>query len=183
MAGMINGAMAEEEPGEGPAHEGAESRPVEVREDAAEAAGQPEEGADIDSDPGYQEAMAIVMDTFYRGGGAKDVAKAVKAAPDPVDAIANIAYDAVTAVDERTQGVVPDELVGAFACQVLGEVADIAEAAGVKLGAKQIAEAVKIMLMRYATDNGLDSQELQQAMGTVDTDQLGQQLEQQGAEA
>lgn len=172
MAGMIDGAMAKGEQPEAPMPEQAEAPPQQTAE-----------GPDIESDPGYQEAMSIVMDTFYKGGGAKDVAKALKSAPDPVEAVANLAYDAVTAVDERTQGIVPDELIGAFACQVLGEVADIAEAAGFKLGGKQIAEAVKLMLTRYAADNGLDSQDLQQAMSSVDTDQLGQKLEQEGARA
>ena len=62
--------------------------------------------------------------------------------------------------------------------EVLGEVADIAMAAGVDVKGATIAKAVQLMLVRYVTDQGLDATQLQQAMAQVNHEQLGAAMDQ-----
>ena len=88
------------------------------------------------------------------------------------------AYEMVAIADEATNGEIPDEELIAFASEVLGEVADIANAAGVPVGGAQIAKAVQLMLLRFVTEQGIDTTQLQQAMAAVPPEQVGSMLEQ-----
>jgi len=129
----------------------------------------------------YDEGMAIVRKALYGAKAAKDMAKALKTAQDPAQGLADAAYQMVTIADEATNGSIPDERLIDFASEVLGEVADIATAAGVEIKGAQIARAVQIMLLRYVAEQGLDITELQAAMAQVDPDALGAQLDKEGA--
>jgi hypothetical protein len=72
----------------------------------------------------------------------------------------------VAVADEAVDGIPEESLVG-FAADVLGEVADIAEAAGLQVKGAQIAKAVQMMLIRFVTEQGLDPTQLQQAMARI----------------
>jgi len=155
-----------------PAEEQAEALPGQ----APEAAPDNEQGED--EHPAYQAAIDMARQVLYANGAAKDVARALRSASDPVTGLAETAYEMVSTIDEKTQGQVPDELMVSLAAEVLGEVADIGEAAGIKLGGKEISAAMQQMLVRYLTENGIDPSQLQQAMSKVDQDQLGAMLDQ-----
>lgn len=124
-----------------------------------------------------ERAMDVVRKGLYGAEAARDVAKAMKAANDPAEGLAMTAYEMVAMADEATEGQIPDEELVGFATEVLGEVADIATAAGVKVGGAQIARAVQLMLVRFVTEQGLDPTQLQQAMAQVPPEQVGAMLD------
>lgn len=126
-----------------------------------------ESGAD-ESDPNFQQALNFAMEALYSKGAAKDVAKSLKAAPSPIEGVANVAYDVTSIVDERTDGAVPDELLMLLGMRVLEEVVDIADAAGLQMSPVDIAGAFKQMTLRYLGEQGMDTSQLEQAMNNID---------------
>jgi hypothetical protein len=129
----------------------------------------------------YDAGMDIVRKSLYGAEAARDMAKALQAAGDPAEGLASAAYEMVTIADEATEGGIPDERLVEFATEVLGEVADIADAAGIKVKGVTIAKAMQMMLVRYVTEQGLDPSQLQAAMAQVDPEKLGAQLDKEGA--
>jgi hypothetical protein len=127
------------------------------------------EGPEPDeNNPAFKQAMQYAMEALYDRGAAKDIAQQLKAAPSPVDGASNIAYEVVSVVDERTDGQVPDELLMMLSMNILGEVVEIADAAGLDMKPVDIADAFKQMLLRYLGEQGMDTTQLQQAMDQVD---------------
>ena len=121
-----------------------------------------------ENNPAFQQAMQYAMEALYERGAAKDIAQQLKAAPSPVEGAANIAYEVVSVVDERTDGQVPDELLMMLSMNILGEVVEIADAAGLDMKPMDIADAFKQMLLRYLGEQGMDTTQLKQAMDWVD---------------
>lgn len=121
-----------------------------------------------ESHPAFQAAMQLAMQALYENDAARDVAQSLQSAPDPVTGLADTAYEMVSVVDERTEGEVPDELLVLLAVNILQEVAEIGEAAGIDTSATVLAEAFKQMLLRFLGEQGLDTTELEQAMAEVD---------------
>ncbi len=142
---------------------------------------QNQQGADVDpdSDPNYVNALKFAMQALYENGAAENVAVSLKGSKDPVEALANTAYEITSIVDERTEGAVPDELFALLATRILQEVADIAQAAGVKLRAADVALALKDMILRYLGEQGMDTTQLQQAMDQVDPSEFDRMAEQE----
>lgn len=128
-------------------------------------------GADQDggNDPAYDAAVQYAMTALYKQGGAKALAKALRAAQDPVQALADAAYQMMQIIDEKTDGNVADEDLVPLAVQVLSEVCDVAEAAGIQVDGQMAAEAMKAMLVRFIKEQGGDASQLEQAMGQIDT--------------
>lgn len=141
------------------------------------------EGPDPDTDPGYTTALRFAMQALYENGAANGVAQSLRTARDPVDGLANTAYDIVSIVDERTEGAVPDELFALLGTKILEEVADIGEAAGVKYKPSDIALALKTMILRYLGEQGMDTTQLQQAMDQVDPEEFNRMAMAEGEEA
>lgn len=175
MAGLINQKMAgsqdetnEQEPVEGPgqdntpAHEQAEGEAPEANDTSGQG-GEPDT-----SNPAFEAATKLAMQALYEKGAAQDVAKQIRATQDHVQGLADIAYEMTSVIDEKTQGQVPDELIMMLAIKVLTEVGDIAEAAGITITAPEIADAFKRMLMRFLSENGVDTSQLDQAMSQID---------------
>jgi len=169
MAGMIQEQM-QQPPQAAPADPMAEQMPQ----------GQPGAEADPDTDPNYATALKFAMQAMYQGGGAEGVAKSLQTARDPVEGLANTAYEITSIVDERTEGAVPDELFALLATKILEEVADIGEAAGLKYKGSDIALALKQMILRYLGEQGMDTTQLQQAMDQVDPSEFDRMAEEGG---
>lgn len=137
-----------------------------------------EPAMEAEGNPAYQAAMEVVMQALYKQGGAKDVARAVRSG-DPVQALADTAYQIVQAADERTHGDVPDELLASLASDVVTEVAEVAHAAGVRIDGTVISKAMQLMIVRFLRDQGVDPSQVQQAMGQLDSQaNVGQVLDQ-----
>jgi hypothetical protein len=197
MAGLIKQAM-EQSPADmaadsaeakqmGMSPEAYEQSPQDMRADAGAGSAQEtmdqvaamDDTPDInqDTDPAYQAALNAAHQVLYKNGAAEDIAMSLKTAPDLTEALANTAYDIVTALDDKTEGAVPDELIASLALEILTEVADIGDAAGVGVTSAIVGEAVKQMMLRYVTENGGDSSALQQSFGGIDTNKIGAVLD------
>ena len=134
----------------------------------------PKEGQDGSA---VDQGMAFVRKALYGAEAAREVATSLKKAPDPSQGLADTAYEMVKMADEATEGAIPDEQLIQFASDVLGEVADIAVAAGIEIKGAQIAKAVQAMLLRYVSEQGLDVTQLKQAMAQVDPEAVGATLD------
>jgi hypothetical protein len=126
------------------------------------------ESDDVPDHPAFDAAMEFVMQVLYNNKAAKDIANQIKSAPSVSEGLADIAYNITSIVDEKTQGQVPDDLLGVLAMSILGEVSEVAEAAGVNPTEQDVANAFKNMLLRYMGEQGADTSQLQQAMDQVD---------------
>lgn len=142
---------------------------------------QSEEGEKDQNDPGYVTALNFAMKALYESEAAKDIAKAIKLSQDPVTAMADAAYSVVEVADEKTDGAVPDELLVLFATDVLEEIAEIAEAAGVQIEPNDVALAFKQMVLRYVGEQGYDTTQLQQAMDQVNPEEFNAMAMEEGA--
>jgi hypothetical protein len=156
-----------------PAHENAESPQLEQQEGSEEDGG----GDDPESNPAYRAGLDLIHKTLYKDGAAQDIATALKSSDNPIEEIGNTAYEILVAIDEKTKGSIPDELIVALAVETMSEVAEIAEAAGIKIGGTEVANAMKTMLTRYAQESGADVTQLMQALGQADMGQLGKALD------
>jgi hypothetical protein len=171
MAGLIQqnmsaGAPAPQKPGMGAQQMPAEQMPMGQMAEG--------EGPDPETNTGYQQAMAFSMEALYGKEAAKNVAGSLKTGGDPVESLANTAYEIVSIVDERTEGAIPDELLVLFASKILEEVAEIGEAAGVQYRPSDVALALKQMILRFLGEQGVDTTQLQQAMDQVDPEEFNQ---------
>lgn len=162
--GLINANMPG---GPAPAQDPAQMPPEEMPpgEMAEEA---PEDEGDVQ---GIDEAINEARKVLYKEGGAENVAKAMKAARTPAEGAAMLAYDLSAAAIEKT-GMEDEENLAAIAMGILEEVADIAEAVGMPLAPKDLAEAVKQMILRLVEETGADATELRAAMDQVDPAQF-----------
>ena len=125
----------------------------------------------------FQQAITFVKTALYENGAAKDVAKALKAG-DRMESLSEQAYKIVEIVDERTDGAVPDEQIALLAAEILEDVADIGEAAGIDYTPQEIAGAMRLMIVRFLQEQGMDTRELEAAMDKVDPkmfDQAGEE--------
>lgn len=186
MAGLIKNGMAapgmqpQEDPNEAqedPNEEASETPEQEAAEEQQEPAEQQGDQGDGQSseeekDPAFQQALKFAMDALYKGGAAKQIAQQLKQAGDLPGTLADATYNIVSIVDEKTQGSVPDELLVLFASNVLEEVADIAESAGIEVKPADVAIAMKTMILRYLGENGVDTTQLQQAMDQIDPEEF-----------
>lgn len=125
-----------------------------------------------ENNPAFQKAMEFAMSALYEKKAALDVAQSIKLAKDPVEALANTAYEITSVVDEKTNGDVPDELMVLLASSILEEVAAIAEAAGVEVKGSTVGLAMKQMILRFLGENGVDTSQLQAAMDQVDPEEF-----------
>jgi hypothetical protein len=121
---------------------------------------------DYENDPSYQAAMKFVFKGLHEAGAADNINRSIKKAKDKVEAAANLAYELVSVAGERVGGVEPEVLVP-LAMDVLEEVLVIAEASGVVLSEAEQGSAVKLMILRWAGEQGMDTRQLQAAMDKV----------------
>lgn len=127
------------------------------------------EGDEADeSDPKFQEALALAMESLYSNEAAMDVSQQLKSAGNLTDALAAVAYDMTAVIDERTNGEVPDELLVPLAMKVLEEVVEIAQASGLDPQPEDVALAFKQMILRFLQEQGVDTSQLDEAMNAVD---------------
>lgn len=137
----------------------------------------PDDGMDAEPDennPAFQAAVEMGNTALYEDGAADNIHQQLLVTDDPVNEMANIAYEITAIMDERTEGQVPDELLILLGTVMLNEVADIAIASGIELMPADLANAMKIMILRYVGEMGHDTRELQAAMDAISPEQFNQ---------
>jgi hypothetical protein len=126
-----------------------------------------EDEEQAEDNPMFQQALTYAYEALYAQEAAKDVAKQLKSAPSLADGMSDVAYNITSIIDERTDGQVPDEMLVPLAMNVLEEVGEIADAAGMDPQPEDVATAFKTMILRYLGEQGVDTTQLQQAMDQV----------------
>jgi len=140
------------------------------------------EDGDVDEEnPAFQQALTFAYEALYKNQAAKGVAQQLKSAPSVADGMGDIAFEITSVVDERTDGAVPDELIGVLGMRILEEVGEIAEAAGLDPQPEDVASAFKNMILRFLGEQGVDTTQLQQAMDEVDPADFRKALDEQPA--
>jgi hypothetical protein len=129
------------------------------------------------SSPAYMKALEMAMSRLYEEGAAEGLAKALSAAPDPAQAMAEQARLMLQGVDDMTGGEVADEEFMALGLELLGEVAEIAEGAGMALDGKTIAMAAREFILGVTEDLGGDTAPVREAMASMDPAEIGGALE------
>lgn len=168
MSGSAADEQMEQEPVEGTGPDGS-AQHESMEGEAPEANDKSTPGED---NPAFRQALTLAYEALYANKAAKDIATTLKSQGDLADSMANVAYEVTSIIDERTDGQVPDELLVPLAMNVLTEVGEIAEAAGLDPQPEDIATAFKTMILRYLGEQGIDTTQLQQAMDQVDPAQF-----------
>lgn len=125
-------------------------------------------------------------DTFMEGahkfmfdeksGWAEDTAKRLLAAEDRPAELAAVVYDLVAALDERSGGILPDELVGTAAVDIMGDVVEMTGQLGAPMEKPQVATAYKLMVERYISENGGSQEDIAALMSQVDVEGMAAAL-------
>jgi len=138
-----------------------------------------EQEADVD-DPNYQAALQFVADALYRNDAAQSIAVRLRKTPDKVRALADAAYEIMSVAVEKLEGRLPEELYVLFAATVLEELGDIAEAAGIDYSPADLAEVFKQIVLRFLGELGVNTSELETAMGQITPETFNKLSEQAG---
>ena len=129
-------------------------------------------------DPNYLKAKELAMSKLYEEGAAQEIGKALQKAPSLLQGLVEQSLVLFSSVDEATNGSVPDNLLLLLGLDMLNEVAEIANAAGLPVDPKTIAAAVQQFILAVVEDLGGDTSQVQQAMSQLDPGQVGNALAQ-----
>lgn len=163
--------MAETPDGDQSAEPGADAR--------ADAAGSQDDGGDPNlNDPSYLKAKELAMSKLYEEGAAQEIGKALQKAPSLLQGLVEQSLVLFSSVDEATDGTVPDNLLLLLGLDMLNEVAEIANAAGLPVDSATIAAAVQKFILAVVKDLGGDTSQVEQAMSQLDPAQVGSALDQ-----
>jgi len=114
-----------------------------------------------------------MLSKLYEEGAAQGIAEALKAAPSVTDGIVDQSMALADVMEQATQGSVPDELAMSFVIDIVQEVVDIGQAAGVKIGPREIADSVREVLANVIETLGGDSTAVRQEMSQLNPDEVG----------
>lgn len=140
------------------------------------AGGQQPQEAD-QQNPAYMKALEMAKAKLYEEGAAEGLAQTLASAPEPAQAMADMARMMLQGVDDMTEGEVPDEMFMSLGLELLGEVAEIAQAAGQPIDGKTIAAAAREFILGVTEDLGGDTAPLKEAMGSIDPAEVGAALD------
>lgn len=166
-------AEQEQMPGQDPAAEVPDGdQSAEPGPDAS--ADAPDDGGDPNpKDPAYLKAKELAMSKLYEEGAAQQIGKALSKAPSLLQGLVEQSLVLFSSVDEATNGSVPDNLLLLLGLDMLSEVAEIADAAGLPVDSATVAAAVQKFILAVVQDMGGDTTEVEQAMSQIDPAQVG----------
>jgi hypothetical protein len=126
-----------------------------------------------EDNPEYMQARELMLSKLYEEGAAEGIAQALQSAQSPVEGIVDQSMSLADAMEQATQGSVPDELVMMFVIDIVQEVVEIAQAAGMQVADRDIAEAIREVLAQVIENLGGDSSQIREEMGQMDPEQVG----------
>lgn len=172
MAGLIDNQMPEEQIPAGAPPPEAMAEPM-----PEQAGGAAPEELDPESAAAYKKFTLAAQQILYEGDAGDKIAEQLAKAKDGATALSEIAYELVTVIDEKSGGMLPDELLAPAAFDVLGMVAEIAQAVGQPVTGINVAHAAKLMIGKYLQENGATDDELDALMQGVDLTGAGAQID------
>lgn len=122
--------------------------------------------------------MAAKAALFGDSGIAEKLAAAVKGAPEPAQALADFAYNLTGMLDEKSGGMLDEELLVPAGAEVLGQVVEVAQAAGLPVDSKVVAQATRLMMARLFKESGASDEDIGQFMSSTNPDEVGTAIEQ-----
>jgi len=123
---------------------------------------------EIENDGALADAIEYIGSRLYDENLAGEVARALDGAPKAMPKIlAGIAYKLAQAADTETNGEVMEENLSILGMLALNEIITIAEASGMAISGATASAAMKQMVIMYAEDNGIPSDELAGLMANV----------------
>lgn len=152
----------------------AKPMPEDDMEGQAPAMEQGEDGEE--TNPAYVKAKELMLSKLYEDGAADQIAQAMGSAPDPVRGVIDQTMAMLDAMEQATQGSVPDELVMTFVIEVIGEMVEIAQAAKLPIGNTEVAVIVREVLANVVDNLGGDSTAIREEMAQIDPEQVAQQM-------
>lgn len=138
---------------------------------------EPSEELNLD-DPSYQMALEEARSRLYSKEVAEGLARALLSAPDVATGIADQTKALLEATDELTQNTVPDELYMMLGIELMSDVAEMAEAAGMTVTGTDLVKAMRQFMLGVIEDLGGDVNDLNAAMSQIDPQQAGGMLDQ-----
>lgn len=142
---------------------------------------QDEQIEDDGESPEFLRAREMMLSKLYEEGAAQGIGQALAAAPGVVQGIVDQSMALVDAMEEATQGSVPDEEAMAFVMDIVQEVVEIAQASGIQVRNAEIASAVGEVLAQVVENLGGDSKAIREEMANIDPEEIGAQLESEEA--
>lgn len=138
----------------------------------------PSEGLSSDQQETLKKfSLACAKALYDKKGVAKKIARAIKSNPKPAQGLADFAYNLTTMLDEKSGGMIDDELLAVAAADVLGQIVEIAHAAGVPATGVVVAEAIQIMLRRFMEETGASPDEVDKVMQNATPEKVGQMID------
>jgi hypothetical protein len=129
----------------------------------------PEAAAGELPDDQYEDAIDRVMAAFMQAISAPEMRDTLLQAVGSADTMATLVYETLSALDEKSGATIPEEVLPAVAFEAVGALAEVAEAAGAGGDPGALAaQATQLVLMRFLTEAGVDPQQVQQIMQSVD---------------
>lgn len=127
--------------------------------------------ADLDN-PQFKKAVQMAQRSLYEKGAAEKLAQTLLEAPSIAEGLADASYNMLQMVDDMTDGSVPDELFMMLGITLMGEVCDIAAAAGKPPQPRDIAQAMQQLMLHVVEDSGGDTSQLREVMASIPADTI-----------
>lgn len=125
-------------------------------------------------------SIACTKALVGEGGVVDNVVSSLKGAQDVPQALADLAYQITAMLDEKSGGLLDEELMIPAGADVLGQLAEAAQAAKVPVRGKDIAQATRLMLERFLSENGVPKEQVKGLFDSVDGDQIGGSIDAMG---
>lgn len=122
--------------------------------------------------PQYVQAVEFAYQMIYSEEGSNDIANALSKTGNKAESLSDMAYELTQVAAERA-GLSEEDLV-LLAMTVLAEMGEVGEAAGVSMGAPDIAQAFKLMVLRMFGELGFNTTELEQAMNAYTPEMINE---------
>jgi hypothetical protein len=127
--------------------------------------------------PEVDQAMDMVRAKLYDENIADGIAEALLSSDDVAAGVAQQAQMLLSVADEVSQGSVPDEDYMLFALELMSEVIEIAQAAGIEVRGRDIGVAMRTFITGVVESVGGDPSQLSAAMEQVNVDEMGEALD------
>ena len=158
---------------------GATGAPEMGEQDAERMAGGETDDLTPEQEESYDRFTLAAQKMLYEDGMAEDVGRRLTGADDVTREMASIAYELVSGLDERSGGMLEEELIAPAAMDILGMVAEIGRAAKVEISGEAIAGAATLMITRYLRESGASDDDIAAMTQNVDLGAAGAQIDSQ----
>ena len=137
-----------------------------------------DEGFTPEQEASLEKFSLACKQALFADGGMADKLSAELAKPEEdSQTLANFSYQLTAMLDAKSRGMLDVEALPAAAADVLDQVIEVAQAAGAKIGPKEVARATQLMLNKYLEENGASRDDLQKMNEAADAGKVGEAID------